>query len=147
MKGRWVLLGEDDPSDAKLTELSLTQSGLVRNIVVAADGSQVLDQLYRRGSYVEQGQGPPALVLLNLKMPKMDGLEVLGKIKTDPHIKCTPVVMLTSSGRLEDLKRCYQLGANGYIVKSMDFKEYTQALGVCAHFWLIVNELPSDSGQ
>jgi CheY-like chemotaxis protein len=136
------LLAEDDPKDAELTRRALAESKAPSEIVVAQDGAEALDYLHGRGNYVESGQGRPCVVLLDLKMPKVNGLEVLRAIKTDPSLKATPVVMLTSSRLEQDVAQCYAFGANAYVVKPVSFAEFRQALRDVGSFWTVINELP-----
>jgi CheY-like chemotaxis protein len=145
MKRRWILLGEDDARDAALTKRALGSFSKSYDVVVALDGVEVLDQLYRSGNFEESAQGNPAVVLLDLKMPKVDGFEVLRRVKSDPALMSIPIVMLTSSRHDPDVSRCYLLGANGYIVKPMDFARYTRALQDFGRFWLEVNETPPET--
>jgi CheY-like chemotaxis protein len=143
MTKKWILIGEDDPRDAQLTVMALGRYSTTHEVVVARDGAEVLDYLYHRGNYEEHGQGDPAVVLLDLKMPRMDGIEVLSRVKRDERLKTIPVVMMTSSRHDADLMECYRLGANGYIVKPMDFQHYTEALHDFAKYWLLINESPA----
>jgi CheY-like chemotaxis protein len=145
MKRRWILLAEDDARDAALTKRALGVFGEDYDIVVAMDGAEVLDQLHRSGNFEESAQGHPAVVLLDLKMPKVDGFEVLRRVKSDPALRSIPIVMLTSSRHDPDVERSYLLGANGYIVKPMDFARYTKALQDFGRFWLEVNEMPPET--
>lgn len=137
-----ILLAEDNANDLELTLAALQQHNLANEIVAVRDGAEVLDYLYRRGAYADQPPGPPALVLLDLKMPKMDGLEVLRVVKADPELKMVPVVMLTSSREESDLVRSYQLGVNAYVVKPVDFGEFMEAVRQIGAFWAVVNEVP-----
>ena len=141
---KWILLAEDNPIDADLALRSLATNKADDEIVLAADGSEALDCLYRRGMHEARDTGHPAVVILDLKMPKVDGLEVLRQIKTDPRLKHIPVVMFTSSREEVDLARCYQQGANAYIVKPVAFPEFRAVLQQVRTFWMAVNELPPD---
>jgi CheY-like chemotaxis protein len=143
MRKKWILIGEDDPRDAQLTVLALGRYSTTHEVVVARDGVEILDYLYHRGKYEEHGQGDPAVVLLDIKMPKMDGIEVLRQVKNDERLRTIPIVMMTSSRHEADVMESYRSGANGYIVKPMDFLHYTDALHDFAKFWLLVNESPS----
>lgn len=147
MKRRWILLAEDDVRDAALTKRALGIFSENHDVVIAMDGTEVLDQLYRSGNFEESAQGNPAVVLLDLKMPKVDGFEVLRRVKSDPALRSIPIVMLTSSRHDPDVSRSYSLGANGYIVKPMDFSRYTKVLQDFGRFWLEVNELPPETNN
>jgi CheY-like chemotaxis protein len=137
-----ILIAEDNPNDLELTLEALRQHRLANEIVAVRDGAEALDYLFRRGAYAERPGGAPCVVLLDLKMPKVDGLEVLRAIKADPRLRMTPVVMLTSSREEADLVRSYQLGVNGYVVKPVDFAEFVDAVRQVGAFWALVNELP-----
>ena len=140
MINRYILLAEDNPHDAELTIAALKESKMVSPIVRVADGAEALDFLYRRGPYAARNEGPPALILLDLKMPKVDGLEVLTTIKKDPDLHVIPVVMLTSSREEADLTRSYKRGANAYVVKPVDFDDFMHAVRDIGLFWGLVNE-------
>jgi CheY-like chemotaxis protein len=140
---KWILLAEDDPKDAQLTTRALSESQAPGDVVVARDGAEALEYL--------RGHGPPSgsrsaqrpcVVLLDLKMPKLNGLEVLREIKNDPKLKTIPVVMLTSSRQESDVAQSYQLGANAYVVKPVSFSEFRAALREVGSFWTVINELP-----
>lgn len=135
-----ILLAEDDPSDVVLTLAALAEHGLDEAVVVVRDGTEVLDYLYRRGPYADV-EGPPLLLLLDLKMPKLDGIEVLQRIKSDERLRTVPVVMLTSSRESTDLEKCYRLGVNAYVVKPVRFDDFAEAVKLVGRFWLI-NEPP-----
>ena len=142
-KPRWILLAEDNANDADLTMRALSANQSPDEVVLAGDGAEALDCLYRRGAFQSRDGDPPAVVLLDLKMPKVDGLEVLRQIKADAALKNIPVVIFTSSGRERaDLARTYQMGANAYVVKPLGFQEFTAALKDVKKFWLIINEPP-----
>lgn len=140
MIDRYILLAEDNPNDAELTIAALQASRLVSPIRVVADGAEALDFLFYRGAYAGRKEGPPALILLDLKMPKVDGLEVLREVKKDPALRLIPVVMLTSSREEADLTRSYASGANAYVVKPVEFDEFMQAVRELGLFWGQVNE-------
>ena len=149
MIDRYVLLAEDNPNDAELTIAALRESKLVSPIIVVPDGAEALDFLYRRGKHAGRNNGPPALILLDLKMPKVDGLEVLRAIKTDPQLRVIPVVMLTSSREEADLTRSYASGANAYVVKPVEFDEFMHTVCDVGLFWGRVNEaspIPREKG-
>jgi CheY-like chemotaxis protein len=137
---RWILLAEDDPNDAELTLRALAESK-AGDIVLARDGAEALACL-REVGHCGPFHSHPCVVLLDLKMPKIDGLEVLRQIKTDPHLRAIPVVMLTSSRQEQDVVRCYDLGANAYVVKPVSFSEFRRALHEVGSFWAAINELP-----
>ncbi len=139
---RPILLVEDNPKDLELTLAALAKCQLANDIVVARDGAEALDYLYRRGDHAERVPGAPAVVLLDLKLPKIDGLEVLEKIKGDTALRRTPVVMLTSSREERDLVRSYQLGVNSFVVKPVDFTAFFEAVQDLGMFWAILNEAP-----
>ncbi len=137
-----ILLAEDSENDAELTLAALESYHVVNEIVVVHDGEEALDYLCARGEYVGRHGGNPALVLLDLKMPKVDGLDVLRAIKSDPALRTIPVVMLTSSREEQDLLRSYELGVNGYVVKPVDFTDFMDAVRQIGGFWAVVNEPP-----
>ncbi len=139
---RPILLVEDSPRDLELTLAALAKCQLANEVVVARDGAEALDWLHARGSFASRTPGEPAVVLLDLKLPKVDGLEVLEEVKGDPHLRQIPVVMLTSSREERDLVRSYQLGVNAFVVKPVDFKEFFQAIQELGIFWAILNEPP-----
>jgi len=137
-----ILLAEDNANDLELTLAALQQHHLANEIVAVRDGAEALDYLYRRGAFAGVVAELPALVLLDLKMPKVDGLEVLRVIKADPALRMIPVVMLTSSREESDLVRSYKLGVNAYVVKPVDFSEFMEAVRQIGAFWAVVNEVP-----
>jgi len=136
---------EDSPNDIELTLAALAENHLANEVVVARDGEEALDYLYRRGMFKLRELGQPAVVLLDLKLPKVDGLEVLAQLKADPALKVVPVVMLTSSHEERDLVRSYNLGVNAYVVKPVDFPEFVEAVKEVGLFWAVINELPPGS--
>jgi len=140
-----VLLVEDDPRDVELTLTALDESNLANEVVVARDGEQALDYLYRRGAFSTRSNGDPAVLLLDLKLPKIDGLEVLRQIKSDERLKLVPVVVLTSSHEEKDLIRSYRLGVNAYVVKPVDFHEFLNAIKELGVFWALINQPPPGS--
>ncbi len=137
-----ILLAEDSPQDVEMTLEALSQYKVANDIVVVNDGEQALEYLYARGAYHSRTTGNPVVVLLDLKMPKVDGLEVLRTIKGDPHMKHIPVVMLTSSREEQDLVKSYELGANAYVVKPVDFLQFIEAVRQLGAFWVVHNEAP-----
>jgi CheY-like chemotaxis protein len=137
-----ILLVEDDPRDAELTLTALEEHNLANRVAVVHDGEQALDYLYCRGKFAGRAGGNPILVLLDLKMPKIGGLEVLKEIKADDQLKVIPVVILTSSRETPDLVECYKLCVNAYVVKPVDFHEFVKAVKQLGIFWAAVNEPP-----
>lgn len=140
-----ILLVEDNPHDLELTLIALERSQLANEVIVVRDGADALDYLHVRGAFAEREHGNPAVVLLDLKLPKVDGLEVLGAIRDNPTLKSLPVVMLTSSREEQDLVRSYELGVNAYVVKPVDFKEFVRAISDLGIFWAVLNEPPPGS--
>ena len=140
-----ILLVEDDANDVELTLTALQEHNLANEVVVAQDGEEALDYLYRRGNYKMRTNGNPAVVLLDMKMPKVDGLEVLRQMKSDDQLKMIPVVVVTSSGNERDVVGSYKLGANAYVVKPVDFQQFIDAVKVLGLFWGIINEPPPGS--
>lgn len=137
-----ILLAEDSPQDAEMTLAALEEYHLANEVVVVQNGAEALDYLYARGTYAAHGNGSPIVVLLDLKMPKVDGLEVLRQLKSDPNLKRIPVVMLTSSREEQDLVRSYELGVNAYVVKPVDFQKFMDSVRKLSCFWALVNEAP-----
>ena len=140
-----ILLVEDDPKDVELTLTALEEYHLANEVVVARDGEEALDYLYRRGSFATRSNDNPAVLLLDLKLPKVDGLEVLQQIKSDENLKIIPVVVLTSSHEEKDMVTSYRLGVNAYVVKPVDFHEFVNAIRELGFFWAIINEPPPGS--
>jgi CheY-like chemotaxis protein len=140
-----VLLVEDSPNDAELTLTALGESGLANEVVWVKDGQEALDYLQRTGAYASRGVGQPAVVLLDLKLPKVDGLQVLAHIKTEAQLKAIPVVMLTSSREEVDVAKSYALGVNAYVVKPVAFPDFVRALRELGLFWAVVNQPPPGS--
>jgi len=141
---RTILLAEDNPNDVELTLTALSENNLANRVEVARDGVEVMEYLRYEGKYKQRKKINPAVILLDIKMPRMDGIEVLKLIRTDHELKMIPVVMLTSSREEPDLKRCYELGANAYVVKPVEFKEFMDAVKQLGVFWALINELPPD---
>jgi CheY-like chemotaxis protein len=139
---RPILLVEDNPKDLELTLAALSRCQLANPIEVVRDGAEALDYLYGRGDWVGRESGDPAVVLLDLKLPKIDGLEVLERVKTDAALKQVPVVMLTSSKEERDLVLSYQMGVNAFVVKPVDFNAFLQAIRDLGMFWGVINEPP-----
>ena len=142
MQLKRILLAEDNPKDIELALEALEENNLANDVVVVHDGEEALDYLYRRGEFSTRPEGNPAVVLLDLKMPKIDGMEVLRQIKTDEQMKVVPIVMLTSSREEQDLVKSYQLGANAYVVKPIDFQQVVDAIKQLGLFWAVLNESP-----
>lgn len=137
-----ILLVEDSPNDIELILAALEENHLANEVVVVRDGEEGLDYLYRRGIFKLRREGHPVVVLLDLKLPKVDGLEVLAQLKSDPQLRRVPVVMLTSSREEQDLIRSYDLGVNAYVVKPVDFGEFVSVIKELGLFWAIVNQPP-----
>ena len=140
-----VLFVEDNPNDLELAMETLSQEVYFDAIVVAKDGQYALDFLYGSGIYENREPGNPILIMLDIKLPKVDGLEVLKRVKADPVLKNIPIIMFTGSAEESDLKTSYALGANAYVVKPIDFAKYAQALQSISNFWTKINEPPHDS--
>ena len=140
-----ILLVEDSPHDAEMTLAALAEYNLANDVVVARDGVEALDYLYRRAEFATRAPGHPVVVFLDLKMPRIDGLEVLRQIKSDPDLKHVPVVMVTSSREEQDLVRSYALGANAYVVKPVDFVQFSESVKQLGFFWAVLNEQPAGS--
>ena len=140
-----ILLVEDNPHDLELTLIALSKSQLANEVVVMRDGAEALDYLYRRGEFAGRAVGNPAVILLDLKLPKVDGLEVLKEIRHSEALKSVPVVMLTSSKEEQDVVRSYELGVNAYVVKPVDFTEFLRAIADLGVFWAVLNEPPPGS--
>ena len=140
-----ILLIEDDPKDVELTLTALEEYNLANEVVVTRDGEEALDYLYRRGSFTTRSNENPAVLLLDLKLPKVDGLEVLEQIKSDERLRMVPVVVLTSSREERDLVASYRLGVNAYVVKPVDFHEFVNAIKELGIFWGIINQPPPGS--
>ncbi|MDE3154732.1 MAG: response regulator [Acidobacteriota bacterium] len=139
---RRILMAEDDPNDAELTLTALADYHLANQVDVVRDGEQALAYLRRQGAWAGRPAGNPALTLLDLKMPKVDGLEVLRAIKSDPALRTMPVVVLTSSREERDLVRSYELGVNAYVVKPVDFTDLVEAVRQIGIFWAVINQPP-----
>ncbi len=137
-----ILLAEDSERDVELTLTALAEHNLANEVVVARDGAEALDYLYQRGQFAGHANGLPVVVLLDLKMPKVDGLEVLRQMRADPALKHVPAVMITSSREEQDLIRSYQLGVNAYVVKPVDFHQFVESIKQIGFFWAVINEPP-----
>lgn len=138
-----ILLAEDNPKDVELTLEAISDRHLANNVTVVNDGVDALDYLRYEGKFKNRKNGYPAVVFLDIKMPRMDGIEVLQAIREDPSLKTIPVVMLTSSREKTDLVKCYELGANAYVVKPVDFNEFMETIRNVSSFWASINELPN----
>lgn len=137
-----ILLAEDNPRDVELTIEALSEYQLANHVTVVNDGVEVLEYLRCEGQYKDRKKGLPAVLLLDIKMPRMDGIEVLEAIRSDDRLKMLPVVMLTSSCEEPDLKRCYALGVNAYVVKPVNFKDFLDAVKHLGVFWALLNKRP-----
>ena len=142
-----ILIVEDDPNDVELTLTALGDYNLVNEVIVTRDGQQALDYLYSQGQYAGRSPENPAVMLLDLKLPKISGLEILQKIKADDRLKTIPVVVLTSSNEEKDVMRSYSLGVNAYVVKPVEFHEFVNAVKELGAFWAIVNVPPPGSAK
>lgn len=140
-----ILMVEDDPRDVELTMTALDEYNLANEVVVTRDGKEALDYLYCRGEFSSRSGENPAVILLDLKLPKIDGLEVLQQIRSDERLKVIPVVVLTSSHEEKDMVRSHQLGVNAYVVKPVDFQEFVNAVKELGVFWAVINQPPPGS--
>ena len=142
-----ILVVEDDPRDLELTLTALDEYKLANEVVVARDGKEALDYLYCREQFASRPDESPAVILLDLKLPKVNGLEVLQKIRSDERLKMIPVVVLTSSHEERDMFTSYQLGVNAYVVKPVDFHEFVNAVKELGMFWAVINQPPPGSAK
>jgi len=140
-----ILMVEDDPNDVELTMTALADYNLANEVVVTRDGAEALDYLYCRGAYATRSSDNPAVLLLDLKLPKVDGLQVLKQIKSDAKLRLIPVVVLTSSREERDMVESYRLGVNAYVVKPVDFHEFVNAIKELGIFWAVINQPPPGS--
>jgi DNA-binding response OmpR family regulator len=140
-----ILMVEDDPKDVELTLTALEEYNLANEVIVTRDGAEALDYLYRRGKFATRSIENPAVMLLDLKLPKIDGLEVLQQVKSDDRLKMIPVVVLTSSREEKDMVASYNLGVNAYVVKPVDFHEFVNAIKELGVFWAVINAAPPGS--
>ena len=140
-----ILIVDDNPKDVELTISALAEKNLANEVIVAEDGVEALDYLYRRGKY-ENEKSYPAVIMLDIKMPRMDGIEVLRRIRSDPKFKMLPVIMVTSSLEERDLVESYKLGANSYVVKPVDIVQFIDAIKVLGQYWAVINEPPPLNG-
>jgi two-component system response regulator len=137
-----ILLAEDSEADAEMTMRALRRNNLANHLVWVKDGAEALDFIFRRGAYAQRPEGAPKLVLLDLKMPKVDGIEVLRQVKSNEETRTIPVVMLTSSAEERDIVASYSLGVNSYIVKPVDFASFVDEVAKAGCYWVLVNRLP-----
>jgi CheY-like chemotaxis protein len=144
---RTILLVEDNPKDIELTLEALKEHNLANHVTVVKDGVEALEYLRREGKFKQRHSGNPAVLLLDIKMPRMDGIEVLRAIRNDAKLKTIPVVMLTSSRQEPDLIRSYELGVNAYVVKPVGFQDFIDAVKQIGVFWAVINELPPEKVQ
>jgi len=142
---RPILLVEDDPRDAELTLRALTDCNLANRVTVVSDGVEAMEYLQYEGNHKTRKKENPAVVLLDIKMPRMDGIEVLRAVRSDINLKTLPIVMLTSSREDPDLYECYALGVNAYVVKPVDFKEFIDSVKNIGIFWALINEIPPET--
>ncbi len=140
-----ILLVEDDLRDLELTLIALERSQLANEVIVMRDGAQALDYLLRQGEHAGRAEGNPAVIVLDLKMPKVNGLEVLEQVRKTPNLRSVPVVMLTSSEEEADVVRSYELGVNAYVVKPVEFNRFVSAIADLGVFWAVLNEPPPGS--
>jgi DNA-binding response OmpR family regulator len=140
-----ILLVEDDPKDVELTLTALDEYNLANEVIVTSDGQEALDYLYCRGNFMKRSGENPAVLLLDLKLPKIDGLEVLQQVKSDEKLRMIPVVVLTSSHEEKDMIASYKLGVNAYVVKPVDFHEFVNAIKELGVFWAVINQPPPGS--
>jgi CheY-like chemotaxis protein len=140
-----ILLVEDDPKDVELTINALEEHHLANNITIVHDGVEALDYLYRRKAFEQRPPENPVVILLDLKMPRMDGTQVLSQIKADADLRTIPVVILTSSRESQDMQTCYQLGVNAYVVKPVKFADFVEAVKEIGIFWALINEPPPNN--
>lgn len=146
-KAKIILLVEDNPDDVELTRRAFRKSNIANELVVARDGAEAIDYLFAEGTYAGRGpEGNPAVVLLDLKLPRVDGLEVLRRLRADLRTRLLPVVILTSSKEEHDLVRGYELGCNSYIRKPVDFLQFAEAVRELGMYWLVLNEPPTAGG-
>lgn len=142
MKPKRILLVDDSPRDTEMAVDALQQYHLANEVTTLRDGAEALDYMYRRGEFAARRDSDPAVILLDLKMPRVDGIEVLRQLKADPRFRHIPVVVMTSSREDQDLKKCYDLGVNAYVVKPLTFHEFIEAIKTLGTFWAVLNEPP-----
>jgi len=139
---RTILFAEDNPRDIELTLEALADHNLANKVIVVRDGVETMEYLHREGKYKQRRPGNPAVLMLDIKMPRMDGLEVLKAIRSDNSLKMLPVVIFTSSREEQDLIKSYELGVNAYVVKPVEFKDFIEAVKQLGVFWAVINEVP-----
>ena len=142
-----ILLAEDNPKDVELTLEAISEYNLANRVTIVRDGVEAMEYLRYEGKYKLRKRGNPAVILLDIKMPRMDGIETLQAIRNDPALRFLPVVILTSSREEPDLKRSYELGVNAYVVKPVNFKDFIDAVKQVGVFWALINEVPPDGGM
>ena len=140
-----ILMVEDDAKDVELTMTALEDFNLANEVIVTRDGEKALDYLYCRGEFAARDCENPAVILLDLKLPKVDGLEILRQVKTDENLRMIPIVVLTSSKEEKDMVASYKLGVNAYVVKPVDFHDFVNAIRELGAFWAVINEPPPGS--
>lgn len=140
-----ILLVEDSPRDAEMTIEALSDHHLANDVILVKDGAEALDYFYGRGNFAGRPKEPPIVVLLDLKMPKIGGMEVLQRMKDDPALRTIPVVVMTSSREEPDLIKCYELGVNAYVVKPVRFADFVEAVRQLGAFWAVLNQVPGQS--
>lgn len=138
----YILLVDDSENDTELTKRALSRAKVVNDIVVVRDGAEAIDFLFRSGNFKDRQEADPILILLDIKMPKVNGIEVLALLKKDQNLQRIPTVMLTSSRQGPDVEECYRYGANAYVTKPVDFEQFAEAVRVIGKFWAVLNELP-----
>ena len=144
---RKILLVEDNPEDVELTLEALSEQNLANRVISVSDGVEAMQYLQYEGKFKDREKENPAIILLDIKMPRMDGIEVLQAIRNDPALKMLPVVMLTSSREEPDLKKCYENGVSAYVVKPVNFSDFFKAVKQLGVFWALINELPNEGGS
>lgn len=142
-----ILMAEDNPKDVELTLEALAEYNLANQVITVKDGVEALEYLRYEGKYKDRIKGTPAVLLLDIKMPRMNGIELLTVIRSDQKLKMLPVVILSSSREEPDLKTCYELGVNAYVVKPVNFKDFIEAVKHIGIFWALLNELPPEKGS
>ena len=139
-----ILIVDDSPKDVELAISALAEKNFANEVIVAEDGVEALDYLHKRGKFANES-GDPAVILLDIKMPRMDGIETLRRIRSDPKFKVIPVIMVTSSSEERDLVESYKLGANSYVVKPIDIGQFIDAIKVLGQYWAVINQTPPTS--
>jgi CheY-like chemotaxis protein len=140
-----ILIVDDSPKDVELAIAALTEKNLANEVDVAEDGEEALDYLYKRGKFANNSNGNPAVILLDIKMPKLNGIEVLRHIRSEPRFKFIPIIMVTSSREDKDLLECYKLGANSYVVKPVDIVQFINSIKAVGQYWAVINQLPPEN--